>query len=106
MGSVSRILLGPVQMTSASIAHASVTKEVAGWGVLFTMTKNGSALLDEVNREDFHDVQAVVFNGVVVTAPIVAPSASSFTSFDGSEQIGMFSRSEANQITHAVNDRR
>ena len=92
-------------MTNASIAHASVRKGTGAWEVFFTMTKSGSGLLDQVEREDFHDVQAVVLNGAVVAIFTVLPSASHFTSFRGSVQMSVGSKAEANRIAQAMNGR-
>ena len=54
---VARYVLGPAEMTSASIAGASVSKDQTGvWVVDYTMTKRGSTLWDKVAEENFHEL--------------------------------------------------
>ena len=100
-----RYLLGPAEMTSASVAEASATLSQTGaWVVDYTMTKHGSALWDKVARENFHKVLGIDFDGKVVSAPVIQPTQSSFTSFNGQGEIsGNFTKPEAMAVANALN---
>jgi preprotein translocase subunit SecD len=101
-----RYLLGPAQMTSASIASARVTRTSYGaWEVDFT-TKNG-ALWDKVTEENFHQELAIELNGVVYSAPLIQPKASSFYSFEGQGEIaGTLTRVQAMRLAAALEPHR
>ena len=101
---VARYLLGPAEMTSTSIAKASVSRyETGGWVVNYTMTKRGTALWDKVAEENFHKLLAIDFDGKVVSAPLVQPTQSSFSSFDGQGEIsGNFTKTEAMALAKAL----
>jgi preprotein translocase subunit SecD len=67
------------------------------------MTKRGAALWDRVAEENFHKILSVDFNGKVVSAPIIQPTQTSFTSFDGRGQIsGNLTKAEAIALAHAL----
>ena len=79
-----RYVLGPAVMTSRAIASATVVRTQAGeWSVVWTTTPAGSAVWDRVARASFHQLLALDVGGVVVSAPIIEPTESSFTSFKG-----------------------
>lgn len=81
-----RCVLGPAQMTSASVASAHVIRTSrCDWEVDFTM-KNG-ALWDMVTHENFHQELGIELNGVVYSAPLIEPAQSAFSSFDGKGEI-------------------
>ena len=84
-------------MTSAAIAHASATRNQTGaWVVNYTTTARGTVLWDRVAEENFHALLGIDLNGVVVSAPIIQPTQTSFTSFDGRGEIsGGLDRAEA-----------
>jgi preprotein translocase subunit SecD len=91
-------------MTSASIAKASASKNQTGsWVVDYTMTKRGSALWDEVAEENFHKILSIDFDGRVVSAPIIQPTQSSFSSFGGRGEIsGNLTKAEALALAMAL----
>jgi hypothetical protein len=103
----SRFVVGPAEMTSASVSEASASKNQTGaWVVSYTMTKRGAALWDRVAEENFHKLLSVDFNGKVVTAPIIQPTQTSFTSFAGRGQIsGNLTKAEAMALAHALHHR-
>jgi preprotein translocase subunit SecD len=102
-----RYVLGPSEMTSASIAHATAYKDRMGqWVVDYTMTPAGSRLWDKVAEENFHRMLGVDLNGVIFTAPIIQPTHTSFTSFDGrGELAGGFSKALALELARAMNSK-
>jgi hypothetical protein len=99
-----RYVLGPAQMTSRSVARAHALKDqVGGWVVDYTMTRAGAALWDRVANEDFHLQLAVDFDGAVVSDPIIQPTQSNFTSFNGQGEIsGGLTRSDAMRLARAL----
>lgn len=101
---VARYVLGPAEMTSASIARASVYRDQTGaWVVDYTMTRRGSTLWDKVAEENFHKLLGIDFHGRVVSAPLIQPSQSSFTSFGGQGSIaGNFTKAEATALARAL----
>lgn len=99
-----RYVLGPAVMTSRSIASATAVKTPAGlWVVDWTTTPSGSALWNRVARASFHQLLALDVGGVVVSAPIIEPTQSSFTSFQGRGQVsGNWNQAEATRIASAM----
>jgi preprotein translocase subunit SecD len=99
-----RYVLGPAVMTSRSIASATAVKTPAGlWVVDWTTTPSGSALWNRVARASFHQLLALDVGGVVVSAPIIEPTQSSFTSFKGRGQVsGNWNQAEATRIASAM----
>jgi preprotein translocase subunit SecD len=91
-------------MTSASIAKASVSRYQTGaWVVNYTMTKRGAASWDKVAEENFHKVLGIDFEGKVVSAPLIQPTQSSFSSFDGQGTIsGNFTKAEATALARVL----
>jgi hypothetical protein len=99
-----RYVLGPAVMTSHAIASAVATKTQAGaWVVDWTTTPAGAAQWDRVARLSFHRLLALDVGGVVVSAPIIEPTQSKFTSFNGRGQVsGNWSQAEATRIASAM----
>jgi preprotein translocase subunit SecD len=91
-------------MTSGAIAKATATRNQTGsWVVDYTMTTRGSALWDKVAEENFHQLLSVDFDGRVVSVPIIQPTQSSFSSFDGRGEIsGNLTRAEAVALARAL----
>ena len=83
-----RYVLGPSEMTGHSIASATATQDQTGqWVVDYTLTGPGSALWDKVAQENFHQLLGIELDGIVYSAPIIQPTQSAFTSFDGKGEI-------------------
>ena len=101
---VARYVLGPAEMTSASIARASASQNQTGaWVVDYTMTMRGSALWDKVTEENFHKLLGIDFDGKVVSAPIIQPTQSSFSTFNGRGEIsGNLTKAEAHALARAL----
>jgi hypothetical protein len=56
-----------------------------------------------VARASFHQLLALDVGGVVVSAPIIEPTQSSFTSFQGRGQVsGNWNQAEATRIASAM----
>jgi len=101
---VARYVLGPAEMTSASVAEASASRNQTGaWVVDYTVTKRAAVLWDKVAEDNFHELLGIDFQGKVVSAPIIQPTQSSFTSFNGLGEIsGNLTKAEALALAHAL----
>ena len=98
-----RFVLGPTGLTGSAIAHAWATHDNGQWTISLTLTSKGSALWDALARHTFHEITGVVINGQVVSAPIVQPAQSSFTSFNGQLQVsGGFTEHQAKSIASSL----
>jgi hypothetical protein len=99
-----RCVLGPAEMSSRAIAKATATQTQTGqWIVDYTTTDAGAAVWDKVANENFHQLLAIELNGVVYTAPLLQPTQSSFSSFDGRGELsGGLNRSEAVHLASAL----
>lgn len=100
----SRIVLGPAEMTNRSIANARATKLRSGaWVVDYSTTSDGAALWDRVANGYFHLVLAIDLDGEVVSDPIIEPTQSSFSGFNGHGEIsGNLTRSLAIRLAHSL----
>jgi hypothetical protein len=99
-----RCVLGPVEMSSRAIAKATAMQNKTGqWVVDYTTTAAGSALWDKVTRESFHAFLGIELNGVVYSAPIIQPTQTSFSSFDGRGEIsGSLTKAAAVRLAKAL----
>ena len=101
-----RCVLGPVEMTSRSVGTVTVTRDhgISGWIVDYSMAgARGSALWDRVAQENFHQFLGIEVDGVVYTAPLMQPTQSSFSSFDGKGELsGNFSHADALLLARAL----
>jgi preprotein translocase subunit SecD len=71
--------------------------------VNWTTTSAGAAVWDKVTRASFHQLLAVDVGGVVVSAPIIEPAQTTFSSFRGQGQVtGKLSQAEAMKIAAAL----
>ncbi len=94
-----RYVLGPAGLTRSAIAHARATHYPGQWTINLTLTPKGSAQWNTLAEQTFHEITGVVINGQVVSAPIMQPTQSSFTSFNGQLQIsGGFTEHQARAI--------
>jgi preprotein translocase subunit SecD len=103
-GGGERYVLGPAEMMSANVARASAAKSpTRQWVVNYTMTKRGAVQWDKVATENFHAFLAIDLDGVVVSAPLIEPAETQFTSFDGRGEIsGNLSKAEAIKLARAL----
>ena len=94
-----RYVLGPVGLDRSAIAHARVTQNNGQWAIDLVLTPRGSAQWDAFVIRTFHAISAVVVNGLVVSAPIMQPTQSVPTSFQGQIRIsGGFTQYQARAI--------
>ncbi len=103
-----RCVLGPAEMSSALIKSATVTHNRVGeWVVDYTMSARGAVLWDKVAEENFHQELGIELNGVVYSAPIIQPTQTSFTSFDGKGEISgsSLTKADAIRLANAMNPR-
>ncbi len=101
-----RCVLGPAQMTGRSIGSAQATQNQTGaWVVDYTLAGSaGSALWDKVAQANFHQLLGIELDGEVYSAPIIQPSQSTFSSFDGRGEIsGNLTQADAQNLAQAMN---
>ena len=102
-----RYVLGPSEMTGRSIASAQATQNQTGqWVVNYSLAGSaGSNLWDTVAEENFHQLLGIELDGVVYSAPIIQPTQSSFTSFQGQGEIsgGDLTQADAQNLAQAMN---
>jgi preprotein translocase subunit SecD len=101
-----RYVLGPSQMTGHSIGSAQATQNQTGaWVVDYTLAGSAnSALWDKVAQENFHQLLGIELDGVVYSAPIIQPTQSSFSSFNGQGEIsGSLTQQDAQNLAQAMN---
>ena len=93
-------------MTGRSIASATATQNQTGaWVVDYTLAGSaGSALWDKVAQENFHQLLGIELDGEVYSAPIIQPTQSSFSSFQGRGEIsGSLTQQDAQNLAQAMN---
>jgi hypothetical protein len=101
-----RFLLGPVQFAlspSSDVASASVIRSSSGNPspeVQIRFTDAGVRKWNATAKSNFHQQLAFVYDGLIVSAPIIEPSQYSFTSFGNKSVIsgGNITFSEARRI--------
>lgn len=101
-----RYVLGPAEMSGRSISSAKATKDQTGaWVVDYTLAGSaGSELWDHVAKTNFHQVLGIELDGVVYSAPLIQPTQSSYSSFDGKGELsGDLTESEAQRLALAIN---
>jgi preprotein translocase subunit SecD len=100
-----RCVLGPQQMTGRSIASAQATQNQTGqWVVDYNLTGPGSSLWDKVAGNNFHLPLGIELDGKVYSAPIIQPTQSTFTSFQGKGEIsGNLTQQDAQNLAQAMN---
>jgi hypothetical protein len=93
------------ETASATVLLPALSRpaETGAWVVNYTTTARGTVLWDRVAEENFHALLGIDLNGVVVSAPIIQPTQTSFTSFDGRGEIsGGLDRAEAMDLARAL----
>jgi preprotein translocase subunit SecD len=77
--------------------------QTGAWEVNYSLKgAAGSNLWDSVAKENFHLLLGIELDGVVQSAPIIQPSQSSFTSFDGQGTISGGNMTEADAKSLAL----
>jgi preprotein translocase subunit SecD len=101
-----RCVLGPSQMTGRSISGATATQNQTGqWVVDYTLAgSKGSALWDKVSQANFHQLLGIELDGNVYSAPIIQPTQTAWSSFDGRGEIsGNLTQQDAQNLAQAMN---
>lgn len=100
-----RYVVGPAQLTGTAIAKAAAQLDTANqWVVNYNLTSAGSPAWDTVAKNNFHAMVAIELDGVIQSAPIIQPTQSTFSSFNGTGQIsGSFTQSSAQKLALAMN---
>jgi len=101
-----RYVLGPSQMTGRAIGSAQATQNQTGqWVVQYTLAGPANAALwDRVAQANFHQLLGIELDGVVYSAPIIQPSQSTFSSFNGQGEIsGSLTQQDAQNLAQAMN---
>jgi hypothetical protein len=99
----SRYVLGPATLTAADVRSAHAQRVDGLWTVDIGFTGRGSALWDGLNHTQFHALVGFAWDGHVVSAAIVDPTRSSFSSFNGRGQIsGGITEHQAKAIAASI----
>jgi preprotein translocase subunit SecD len=101
-----RYVLGPSQMTGHAIGSAQATQNQTGaWVVDYTLAGSAnSALWDKVAQQNFHQLLGIELDGVVYSAPIIQPTQTSPSSFNGQGEIsGNLTQQDAQNLAQAMN---
>jgi len=102
-GSGIRYILGPSQMSGHEVKSAvAQTDQTGAWVVNYNL--NGTDPWDTVAQQNFHQLVGIELDGIVQSAPIIQPSQSSFTSFQGKGEIsgGGMTESQAKNLALAM----
>jgi len=79
-----RYYLGAAAVTADSFRKARAHfQRGMGWTVEGKLTDKGSKAFDDLARRQFRESVGIVVDGTVVSAPVIQPDATKFTSFDG-----------------------
>src|SRR5579863_1186177 len=99
-----RYLLGPSELTGQAVGKAVAQQDQLGaWVVNYTLTKKGSPEWDAVADKNFHQALAIELDGVIQSAPLIQPTQTTFTSFDGTGEIsGSFTEAGAKNLAIAM----
>ncbi len=101
-----RYLLGPVELRLAPasvVKSASATRNALGqWVVDYTLTSTGASKNDAVMNANFHKAIALVLDGTVFSAPVIQPSQSTFSSFQGQGEISGITQAQAKALAAAL----
>jgi hypothetical protein len=99
-----RYLVGPTQLTlSSKVASADVVQSPTGiWVVDIQLTSSAATQWDRVAFDYFHLVLGVDLNGQIVTAPLIEPAQTAYTSFNGKMELSGFGSKAAAQAVAAA----
>jgi hypothetical protein len=78
-----RYVLGPSEFIDTGITRASFSKAQRNWVVTITVAPSSAAQWDSVAHQNFHQMVAFVVNGQVISASLVLPAQTSFSSYGG-----------------------
>ena len=97
-----RYVVGPAALSGTDVASTSVSGDRGMWEVTVHLTDEGSVTWDALASEQFHALVAVDLDSRVLTAPVIQPERTSFTSFDGRLQLCGFAHAEATATAAAI----
>jgi hypothetical protein len=100
-GGGERHLLGSAQMNGQEIADAHAEYESGQWLVDVTLTSQGSADWDRLTQKYFHEFIAIDQDGQTIATPLIQPTQTRFTSFDGHLRLSAHFTSEAARVLAA-----
>jgi preprotein translocase subunit SecD len=101
-----RCVLGPSQMSGTDIASAQATQNQTGaWVVDYNPEgSSGSNKWDQVSEQNFHLPLGIELDGDVYSAPIIQPTQTAWSSFQGRGEIsGNLSQQDAQNLAQAMN---
>jgi hypothetical protein len=102
-----RYVLGPAALVGADVRSATVVHRNEQWIITVDLTGTGSPALDTLAHQQFHAFIAFDLDGAVVSAPLVQPTQSSFTSFGGTLDVsGPFTHAGATALARQINEAR
>ena len=112
-----RCVLGPSVLPGVAVTSAQATQDQTGaWVVDYNLSgsskglpaschgQSGSQCWDSIAQASFHLPLAIELDGEVYSAPLIQPTQSSFTSFQGRGEIsGSLTQQDANNLAQAMN---
>lgn len=97
-----RALLGPAAMDQADLYTTGIATEAGRWFVALATVPGEAGRLDALLLGSFHQFVAVVFDDVVVSAPLVEPSQNTWSSPAGQIIIEVGSQPVADTMAFAI----
>jgi preprotein translocase subunit SecD len=93
-----------MRLSAAEVQSASAQKDQTGqWTVTVHLSSAGAVAFDRIAEENFHQFVAIDVGGKVVSTPIIQPTQTSFSSFDGEVQIsGTLNASNAHAVARSI----
>lgn len=103
-GQYPRYLLGPAPLTGHAVASAVAQQTQLGkWIVSYTLTGKGTPQWESLAQKYFHQIVAIELDGKIYSAPLIQPSQSAFSSFQGKGEIsGNLSETQAKTLAVAM----
>jgi hypothetical protein len=94
-----RYVLGPAQLVGSAVKSAGASDNNGQWMVTVDLTAAGTVDWDTLARQQFHAIVGIVYDSHVLSAPIIQPTQTSFTSFNGQLVLsGSFTERQAKAI--------
>jgi hypothetical protein len=98
-----RFVLGPAALTRSAVKSANAELINHQWAINITLTGAGATQWDTLAQQQFHAIIGVDLGGQVVSAPIMQPTQTTFSSFNGRMQIsGSFNEKQAKALAAAL----
>jgi hypothetical protein len=98
-----RYVLGPAAITRSAVKSANAEMINNQWAINITLTGAGATQWDTLAQQQFHALIGVDVGGEVVSAPIIQPTQTSFSSFNGRMQIvGNFNEKQAQALAASL----